>query len=71
MARILENASECNCEIRAKSLGGGEGGDVGGRKSPSGGVGIKGGTWKTPWWACEEKQCLNGKAWIPISIGEY
>ena len=24
MARILENASECNCEIRAKSLGGGE-----------------------------------------------
>ena len=25
MARILENASECNCEIRAKSLGGGGG----------------------------------------------
>ena len=48
MARILENASECNCEIRAKSLGGGEGGDVGGRKSPSGGLGINGGTWKTP-----------------------
>ena len=22
MARILENASECNCEIRAKSFGG-------------------------------------------------
>ena len=29
MARILENASECNCEIRAKSLGGGGGGMLG------------------------------------------
>ena len=67
MARILENASECNCEMRAKSLGG----DVRGGKSPSGGLGINGGTWRTPWWACEEKQCLNAKAWIPISIGEY
>lgn len=67
MARILENASECNCEMRAKSLGG----DVGGGKSPSGGLGINGGTWRTPWWACEENQCLNAKAWIPISIGEY